>query len=348
MSEKLGVGIHGAGWVSTQHIDAFKRNPHTKIVAISSRKLSSCEARAKEAGLTDVKFYTEYQKMLEQDDLDVVSICTPQHLHAREVIQAAEAGKHILIEKPAATSLEDLKAMRDAVRRAKVKTLVGFVLRWNPLFETIKSMIADDFLGNVYYVETDYQSHVGDWWSGWEWAQKKEIAVDSFLVAGCHGLDALRWFAEKDRYKAANIAEVYSYAGGYRKGRDIDWPGFEVMLVKFENGILGKVSSNFDCFQPYSFPISIFGDKGTIKENRVWSRKFPGQTGWVEIPTILPDTPEVTHHPFRGEVDHFVDCILKETESHCNLEDAVNTHEAIFAAMISQERGEKVKLPLLK
>jgi len=348
MSEKLGVGILGAGWVSTQHIDAFKRNPHTKVVAISSRKLSSCEARAKEAGLADVKIYTEYQKMLEQEDLDVVSICTPQHLHAGEVIQAAEAGKHILVEKPAATSLEDLKAMRDAVRRAKVKTLVSFVLRWNPLFETIKSMIADDFLGNVYYVETDYQSHVGDWWSGWEWAQKKKIAVDSYLVAGCHALDALRWFAGRNRYEAANIVEVYSYAGGYRKGRDIDWYGFEVMLVKFGNGILGKVSSNFDCVQPYNFQISIFGDKGTMKENKVWSSRFPGQTGWVQIPTVLPDSVEVTHHPFREEIDHFVSCILKNEESHCNLEDAVNTHEAIFAAMISQTSGERVKLPLIK
>lgn len=346
--EKLGVCVHGAGWVSGEHIRAYKNNPHTKVIAISSRRLSSCEARAKEAGLTDVKFYTDFSKVLERKDVDIVSICTPQHLHADETVQAAEAGKHILIEKPVAINLEQLRAMRDAVRKARVKTVAGFVLRWNPLFETIKAMLADDVVGDIYYVEADYQSNVGGWWSGWDWAKEKEIGVSSFLVAGAHALDAIRWFASRERYKAANIVEVVSYAGGYRKGKDMDWYGLEVVLTKFDNKVLGKVSSNFDCIQPYMFPLEIFGDKGTIRNNKVWSHKYPGQTGWVEIPTIHPDTAEVTHHPFQGEVDHLVDCILNDKESHCNLEDAVNTHETAFAAMISQAEDRPVKLPLMK
>lgn len=102
----LGVGVHGAGWVSGEHIKAFMKNSHTKVVAISSRKLESCKARAEEAGLKDVKFYTSLDNMLEQPDIDIVSICTPQHLHSEETVKAAEAKKHILIEKPVATSLE--------------------------------------------------------------------------------------------------------------------------------------------------------------------------------------------------------------------------------------------------
>ncbi len=118
--------------------------------------------------------------------------------------------------------------------------------------------------------------------------------------------------------------------------------------MKFENGLLGKVSVNFDSIMPYTFPIEIFGDKGSIKDNRIWSHKFPGQTGWVEIPTILPDTAEVTHHPFQGQMDHFVECILEDKESHCNLQDAIVSHEVAFAALRCYETGQPVKLPLIK
>jgi len=343
---KLRVGIQGAGWVSGEHIKAYKNNPNCQVVAISSRKLSSAQGKAQEAGLTDAKCLTDYDALLKE--VDVVSICTPQHLHADETVRAANAGKHILIEKPICTSLEELKAMRDAVRKNKVKTLAGFVLRWNPLFETIKAMIADDALGNVYYVEADYQSHLGGWWSGWETVRPKEIGVSSFITSGVHAVDAMRWFASRERHKAAKITEVTALAGGYRKdNKDMDWDGLEVMLARLDTGALAKVCSNFDCIQPYTFQIQIFGDKGTVKNNRVWSHKFPGQKGWVEIPTILPDTAEVTHHPFQGEIDHFVDCILSDKESHCNLEDAANTHEAAFAAIKSEAEKRPVKLPLL-
>lgn len=360
--KKLGVLINGAGWVSTQHIKAFQTNPNTEVVAISSRRLESCQQRAEEADLEDILLTTDFQEALKHDEVDIVSVCTPQHIHQENTIAAAEAGKHIVIEKPAANSMEEIKSMHNAVQKAGVKTVVSFVLRWNPLFQTIKKMVADNALGNLYFVETDYQSNIASWWSGFEAARKKETGVSAGVAAGCHAIDSLRWFAEKDEYKAAKPVEVFAYSGGWRKGSDVEYDyttktwrtgappleydGFEVILVKFENGTLGKVSVNFDSIMPYTFPIEIFGDRGSIKDNRVWSHKYPGQTGWVEIPTILPDTADVTHHPFQGQMDHFVECILEDKESHCNLEDAMVTHEIAFAALRCYETGQPVKLPL--
>jgi predicted dehydrogenase len=127
----------------------------------------------------------------------------------------------------------------------------------------------------------------------------------------------------------------------------MEYDGLEVVLVKFDTGAIGKVSVNNDCVMPYAFPIEIFGDRGTVRDNRVWSHKFPGQKGWVTLPTILPDSADVSHHPFQAEMDHFVDCIRRNKESHCNLEDAVNTHEVVFAALECYETGQPVKMPLL-
>ncbi len=79
--------------------------------------------------------------------LDIVCINTPNFLHADQTILAAQAGKHIVIEKPIAIHWKDMKRMKEAVDKAKVTTIVGFVLRWNPLFVTVKKMIADGVLG---------------------------------------------------------------------------------------------------------------------------------------------------------------------------------------------------------
>jgi len=360
---KLGVLIHGAGRISTQYIRAFQENPHTNIVAISSRRMESCITRAEEAGLKNIGLYTSYEEALKHDGVDIVAICTPQHLHSDNAIIAAEAGKHIVIEKPVAISIESLRNMRDAVRKARVKTIVGFVLRWNPLFETIKAMIADDAFGKIYFVEADYQNYINSWWSGYEDVRRKETGVSASLVGGIHAIDAIRWFAGQGRYEAARPIEVFAYSGGFRKGkthiydrnaniwrdgaRPLEYDAFEIGIVRFDNGLIGKFSTNSECIMPYSFPIEIFGDKGSVKDNRIWSHKFPGQKGWIEIPTIMPDSGDVKHHPFQGEVDHFVDCILNDRESHCNLEDAVLTHEIAFAALECYKTKEPVNLPVL-
>ncbi len=155
--------------------------------------------------------------------------------------------------------------------------------------------------------------------------------------------------------------EVFAYAGGRRRGKirqynpttntweqyaPMEYDGLEIALVRFANGTLGKVSVNFECIQPYTFPIEIFGDRGSIKNNRLWSHIFVGQKDWVEIPTICPDSSDVSHHPFQGQIDHFVQCLLNDVESHCNLEDAVKTHEVVFAAQQCYESGRPVQLPL--
>ncbi|MCC6143496.1 MAG: Gfo/Idh/MocA family oxidoreductase [Candidatus Hydrogenedentes bacterium] len=357
MADKLGVLIQGAGWVSTQHIQAFKANPHTEILAINSLTADEAQARAAEFDL-DAACYADYAAALRHPGIDIVAICTPQHLHAQNTIDAANAGKHILIEKPAAMTREDGRAMLAAVQQAGVRTVVSFVLRWNPLFQQIKAMIAEGAIGRVYSVEADYQSYAGDWWGGFTVGRTVDMGGSAFLVAGCHAVDALRWFAAQGEEEAARPVEVFAYAGGLRgqsarqynplthdwhDGDPLEYPGLELALVRFENGVLGKVSVNFECIQPYGFPIRIFGDAGTIRDNALWAPANSGPA-WQPIPGITPDSSDVSHHPFQAEIDHFVDCIQRGIESHCNLEDALRTHEVVFAAQRCYQTGAPVRL----
>jgi predicted dehydrogenase len=359
---QYGILVIGAGWVSTQHIGAYVNNANAEVRAICDIDLSKAAKRAEEAGLTDVALYDNIDDALKHDGIDAVSICTPQHVHCENVLAAAKAGKDMIIEKPAANSLDELEQMREAVNNANVKTVVGFVLRWNPLFQSIKKLIADGTMGEIFYAETDYQSYNSAWWGGWEQGRRIDMSHSAMAVAGCHAVDSLRWFAGSGETQAADPVEVFGYAGGKRKGKThqynpvtndfseqsaMEYDGLEVLMVRFSNGVLGKVSVNFESIAPYTFPLSIFGDRGTIKNNQLFAPKSPEQKDWIEIPGICPDSSDVSHHPFQAEIDHFIDCLVNDVESHCNLADAIKTHEVFFAAQECYQTGKPVKLPIL-
>jgi predicted dehydrogenase len=306
--------------------------------------------------MDDVAIYDDLATALKHPGVDIVSICTPQHIHCQNVLAAARAGKHLVIEKPVANSPVELAEMQKAVNEAGVKTVVSFVLRWNPLFRDLKRRIASGSIGRPYYVEADYLSHNGSWWSGWKDARTVEKGVSAMLVGGCHAVDALRWFAAQGEFEAARPVEVFAVAGGYRKGSTreynpltdswsedappMEYNGLEVALVRFDNGVLGKVSVNADCIMPYRFPLRVFGDQGTVLDHHIWSHEYSRQSDWIELSEIQPDSSDVSHHPFQGQIDHFIQCLQTDQASHCDLADAALTHEIVFAIQRCYATGQ--------
>ncbi len=337
----LGVGIIGTGWVSGEYIKAFKANPHTEVRALVSRDRDRAHAKAGEFALQNCRGYDHIEEMLGAPGIHIVVICTPHHLHVEQGIAAANAGKHLVIEKPVALDLESLQRLRASVDRAHVKTIVSFVLRWNPMFQTIRSLLAEGVAGSLFYAEVDYFHNCGPASSQYEWNIKKDLGGSSLLTGGCHAVDGLRWFMRK------RAVEVFAYANfSATNPLHYEYEPNSVTLVKFEDGSMGKVASSIECVMPYVFNVELLGDSGTIRNNQVFSKRWEGQKGWATIPTTLPDSGDVTHHPFRDEVNHFVNCILNDEESHANLADAVETHEICFASQISAREHRPVTLPL--
>ena len=335
----LGVAIHGAGWVAAEYLKACARNPQVLVRVVSSRRAESARARLAETSVTaDVE--TSYERVLARDDVDMVVICTPSDRHPAEAIAAAQAGKHLIIEKPVAMDAGNLHAMRDAVRRAGVKTVTGFVLRWHPYFRTIKALIEDGALGDIFLAETGYYSQIGPWYTGFEWARTKAQGGSNLLFAGCHAVDALRWFA-------GDVAEVSAYA---TRGHAQEWEYAPTIAatMKLTSGGVAVLTSSFEVPIPYTFPVLLQGTKGAFRDGRLFSTaKLPGQTDWATIPTLSLGSADVSFFPFGSLVDHFVECIRTDTESHCNLEDAAKTHEVCLAAdQSAAEGGRPVKLPL--
>lgn len=341
MSKKLGAAVLGTGDVSGEHIRAYQANPHTEVRAILSRDRARAEAKAREFDAASARAYTSLDELLQADDIDVVSICTPHHLHVEQGVACAEAGKHLVVEKPIAIDLPGLRQLDAATRAHNVRSVVSFVLRWNPLYETIRAILADGMLGDLFYGEVDYLHGIGPELHLYPWLRQRAYGATALLTAGCHAVDGLRWFVGRE------AVEVFSYANTSRGNPlDYEYEPNSVLLVKFDDGTMGKVATSIEYMAPYTFPIVLMGNKGTIRDNRLFSKRWPGQTGWAAIPTILPDSGAVTHHPFVPQIAHFVDCVLTGQESHCNVADAVKTHEICLAAELSHREGRPVRLPL--
>ena len=336
--KQYGVLIVGTGWVSKEHIRAFEMNPYSRVVAIVSRSEEKGRAKAAESGIPDAKIYTDFEEALQDKDVDIVCICTPNHMHAEQTIKAAEAHKHILIEKPIALNWEDAKRMQAAVEKAGVKTLVGYVLHWNPLFLNAKEM-QEEYIGKLYYVETDYFHRVTGSYPCYEWTCRKEIGGSSLLAGGCHAVDAMRFFMQEE------VEEVTAYSCGCRT--DLEFDGTLCALLKFKNGAVGKIGSSYDTVSPYIFNVHLFGDKGSLLNHKLYSpEKIHGQKDYMELPVETPDSGDVAHHPFPQEINHFMDCIVNDRETSISLKDAMKTQEIVFAADLSAAEGRPVRLPL--
>ncbi len=339
----LGVAVWGAGWVAGEHLRAFRRNPHVEVVAVGSRTVAGARRKLAEVGLSAdaVAVYDDLDALLANDRVQVVSVCTPNYLHADNVIRAARAGKHLVIEKPPAIDLASLRQMRDAVRAAGVRTIVSFVLRWNPLLRLIKSLREDGTLGEVVFARADYWHQIRpEEWAGYHWARTREGGGSIMLAGGCHAVDALRHLV------GAEVVSVSARHGPVRPGSGFEWPGTTVALLEFANGALAEASACVEATMPYVFNLEVLGERGSVRGNRLYAERLSGQTDWAEIPTILPDSGDVTHHPFQEEIDHFVASILADQEAQPNLEDAVRTTAVCLAADLAAAERQTVTLPL--
>jgi len=337
--EKLGVAIHGAGWVAGAHAASWKKNPHVKVVSVSDIDVGRAKGLIERAGL-DCTARVDYDEVLGDERVDVIDVCGPSCVHAEQGIAAAEAGKHVLVEKPMALSAEENRALRDAVVRAGVKSITSFVSRFNPEVGILKSHLESGAIGELFYAEVDYWHGIGPSHHAWNLHSRKRTGGSAMLLAGCHAVDLLRWLVGDE------VAEVT--AVGNNQKRLFEYDANVVAIMKFRGGVIAKTSALFDSEMPYAMNIDLAGTEGTMRDNRIWSKKlFPGQTGWTEFSTTMLDSGDVMHHPFDGEIDHFVECILEDRQPHCSVVDGYLSHELCMAIDRSiEEGGGPVRLPL--
>lgn len=315
--------VAGTGWVAGEYFKAIMDHPEAEVRGVVSRDPNGSATRLRELGVSS-KLYGSFEEAVEDPQVDAFVLCSTPDVRPRQAILAAQHGKHLVIEKPAALDKESLWQIAEALHKQPVQTVVGFVLRWNPMFDMVKSLVRDDALGRIFMAQVDYWHHVGPQYPQYRWASKQPLGGSSVLSAGCHAVDAVRYFA-------GEIEEVTAYSCRTWADSEYEFDPNTIAIMKLMNGGIGKISSSLECSTPYRFNVHLLGEKGAVMDNKVYSHKLPGQTDYATVPTVLPDSGDVTHHPFRDEIHDFVNSIQTGTSTRCEFNDAFKTMEACFA-----------------
>ena len=330
---KYGCALWGCGWVASGHIAAYLKNSSCEFIGLGSRRKESALAKVAEFGLNDVTVYNSFEEILNDSRVDVVSICTPNDLHAEEAILAAKAGKQIFLEKPAAVSEEQLDRLTSVLAEYKTKTVMGLVLRFNPLSLMQKRLIAEGELGKVLLTNVDY-------WFGRDrggWMREGKRSGGAFVLGGCHSVDLASFLL------GSPITAVRGDA--LQVGNWYDYPPVETAQVQFANGAKGVFSCSLTGFVPYTANTHIIGEDGTILNDRFYLRRFKEQKEFFQVDTGVKKTGDVYGHPFPQIVDHFISCLKEDRDSEHNVASAVNSHKACFAICRSAAgNGEWINL----
>src|SRR5262245_33434391 len=345
MVKKYNVGIIGYGWVAGAHIGAINGTSLAQVTKVySSRKLDSAELSARHGGRITTS--SDLDAFLADDSLHAVSICSYPYQHARHTIAAADAGKHIIIEKPLALTWEDCRAMEDAVKKAGVNTCVCFECRYSSQFLATKAVIDEGLLGDLHYGEVDYYHGIGPWYGQFRWNTRKDAGGSSLLTAGCHALDALLLCLGDD------VEEVTSYDTKSRSKvfEPYEYSTSSVTILKFQSGRIGKCAAIVDCLQPYYFHTHLVGSEGSLLDNKFHSMKLlTNKHAWSNLAMKMLDSGDVSDHPYQSQFETFFTALDKGKEMPLtSLADAAKSHEVIFAADRSAGTGKPVRLEELK
>lgn len=338
--KKLRFAIIGAGVWGRTHAYLYQEHPGVELVGICDRNLDKAKAFAKDFKISGV--YDNHRKMIDDLDFDVAAVVTPDFAHGEIVVDCANAGKNMIIEKPLATTYEDLGAIVEAVERNNVRIMTDLHNRWSPPFAKAKEIIADGELGelvssyirlnDIIWVATDMLP----------WASRSSI----LWFLGSHSVDTLRWIFDDE------VKRVYSVSrSGVLKKLGVDTEDVYQTILEFERGGIATMENgwitpnNNPCVNDIKFNIT--GSKGMINldlsNNQMIER----------ITSEKNDRPDVlVNHFIHGKakgfayesIRHFVDKLLTGEDFIVSLKDAVNTSRVVLAIMESAKSGLPVEI----
>ncbi|MEI6714825.1 MAG: Gfo/Idh/MocA family oxidoreductase [Verrucomicrobiota bacterium] len=334
--KKVNVGIIGYGWAATAHIEAINATNQAQVTAIySTRPLESAELSARHGG--SIKVYHDLDAMLAAPDIHVVDITGYPSTHAAQAIAAAKAGKHIILEKPMANSIEEVRAIVMAAEANGVKGCVCFELRFTGQMMATHALIEEGLLGDLHYGEVDYYHGIGPWYGQFRWNTHKKEGGSALLTAGCHALDALLMCM------SGEVESVTSFSTRSKSAifAPYEYDTSSVTLIRFKDGRVGKCAAIVDCLQPYYFHTHLVGSLGSVLDDKFHSMKLKtDKTQWSRLAVQLADSGDVNDHPYQTQFQAFFDALDEGREMPLtSFRHALRTFEVLFAADKSAAQG---------
>ncbi|HCA48188.1 MAG TPA: hypothetical protein DEP45_12800 [Armatimonadetes bacterium] len=300
--------------------------PNTELVAVCDILEEPARTVGEEYG---IPWYTDYEEMLKQDDIEMVFIATPDAEHARQSIAALESGIHVLCEKPMAISIEEVRAMLAAEEKSGCKLGINQVLRTNPRMVEAKRLADSGYLGDLFFGEADYVHNISNLIrTGWR--GRREQNHTPFIGGGCHMIDLLRWCM-------GEVVEIHAY-GSKKCLTDEEYPFMDcaISVLKFESGACGKFGTTYGCQRPSFRNFMLYGTEGTYLSGREFDRIRLNDSLDDIIKVELP----VKGHPYGPVIRDFAQAVIDDTAPPISGRDVANSVAISLAGDLSLATGE--------
>lgn len=343
---KTKIAILGAGFITDIHMECYHRFvPNAEVVAVYARKPEKAEAFARKHGIPS--WYSDLDKIIHDSGCEVVDICLPNYQHAAACLKAAAAGKHVIIEKPIAITLEEADEMIAACRKAGVKLMYAEELCFAPKYERVRHLVKEGAVGDVYMLK-QAEKHSGP---HTDWFYDIECAGGGVLMdMGCHAIGWFRWMLNNARAVSVYATMATVFHKERTRGEDNS-----VVIVEFENGVIGVAENSWAKHGGMDDRSEVYGTGGVVYADLFmgnsalsYSRhgygyameKADTTVGWSF--TVFE---EAFNQGYPHELKHFIDCVQNDTTPCVTGEDGRAVLEIIYAAYASAREGRKIMLP---
>ncbi|GIN13844.1 oxidoreductase [Shouchella clausii] len=343
---KLKVAVVGCGSIAIhRHVPEYAANPNVELVAFCDLNIEVAQRLADQYGVKRV--YDSHEAMLKEVQIDAVSVCTQNVDHAHVSIDAANAGCHVLCEKPMATSIEEAQQMIDAAKTNNVKLMIGHNQRLMPPHVKAKEILQSGKIGKPLTFKTTFGHGGPDSWSiqgkdTW-FFQKDKAFVGAMGDLGVHKIDLMRWLFDEE------VAEVAAFVETLDKDADVD--DNATTLLRMENGAIGTMAASWTYYKGEDNTTSIYGEKGVLEihddpDVQVVVKLANGTIERYSVGAIA--TNEAGGQVASGVIDEFVDAIANDRTPSITGESAMESLRTVLAALESTKSKTFVSVATIK
>ncbi|MBN2551748.1 MAG: Gfo/Idh/MocA family oxidoreductase [Spirochaetales bacterium] len=340
MKTPIRFGVIGVGLWGEVHAEIYAQHPYAILAGVCDRDCGRAEEVAERYGAERV--YGDYRELAADPGIDAVAVVTPDFAHREPIVAAAEAGKHVITEKPLATTREDADAVAEAVRKAGITFMVDFHARWNPPLAIARQDISEGKLGRIvsgYFRLNDTISVPTEMLS---WAEKSSI----LWFLGSHTVDSLRFLFQEE------VKRVYSVSrSSVLKSRGVDVPDLYQSILEFDSGIVATIENSW--ILPNTHPsvndikVNILGSKGMINmdltNNQMIERYLADHSDHPDC--LVKPRVRDRHVGFAYEsIRDFVDCLYLGKRVQASLDDGLKVTQVVLAIMESASSGVPVEV----
>ncbi len=333
MTGVLKAGVIGLG-VGERHAAAYQAEPGVELVALCDLDAT----RLKEVGdrLGVAERHTDWRRIAEHPELDIISICSYDDCHAEQAISAFRHGKHVMVEKPAALHRAEAEAMLRALSDSKRLITSNLILRKSPRFIAVREMIRAGDFGEIFYLEGDY-IHEILWKIVTGWRGRMPFYCVTY-GGGIHLIDLMRWLMGQEIVEVSGMGNKLA-----SRGTEFPYPDTIVNLFRFEGGALAKSLTTFAPQRPQIHALSIYGSRATFVNDMPDAKLFSGSKPSDETPMREP-YPAIEKGALLPD---FIAAIREGREPDVGARDIFRIMDVCFAAWESVQAQRTVKVSYL-